>query len=37
MLTLINNKTFLVTEKCFDDWQETFEILTLIMQDLVLN
>ena len=34
MLTLINNKTFLVTEKRFDDWQETFEILTLIMQDL---
>ena len=34
MLTLINNKTFSVTEKRFDDWQETFEILTLIMQDL---
>ena len=26
-----------MTEKRFNDWQETFEILTLITQDLVLN
>ena len=26
-----------VTEKRLDDWQETFEISTLIMQDLVLR
>ena len=26
-----------MTEKRFDDWQETFEILTLITQGLVLN
>lgn len=25
------------TEKCFDDGQETFEILPLFMQDLVLD